>query len=635
MPQVGFPRLYSVWGSGPDGRWDFVVGYPNWVNSIQNIKANINPALIALMSPLRTGNVMTDIPAVTYGPGYEDFPGATDNIIDGLAANAGVMRPYSVYWDKLYRPDGSVAQISPSWKHLGWNLANYPVPMGIMPTWENLGKVILYKLKINRLYRDQVWDGYHSDNWIYSIGASWFYGSPLDHDRDGVEDSASVLRKRWGNGLNYLSSYLATSLPGMITGGNGIYKASPREGIWASYHDDPNGWHKFSNYTLMEDGHRFWYSHSMAQRAIDICTSTNSAIDSATGASMLGWLNYPDFLGRERYFAVMFELHDDNGNVVPTPSNFNSPSVYKQEQYYRLCRKGIALGCCMGAYTYTGFVGHHESRLYYDDEMLGGVEINRRNWMGQPIALATSPTNGVFIREFEHGLAIVNVTSSPQTFPLPGGASTWKKITGTAPHNDGAIITSSNFTIPAHDGRLLVRVDSNPSLPPTNVELPSISGNPQVGQTLIPNKGLWMGSPIVYQYTFAKYSADGLTRISVLQQETLPSNATPSNYTVLSSDVGYSIRLEIVATNAYGSGNAMSIAFGPINAPPPIDKFESPPSAIFAFNVSTQSTPSSAYPPSPIFHFNIEAKRLINHMRTLQINRTIGTRRIAEGGGGG
>ena len=42
-----------------------------------------------------------------------------------------------------------------------------------------------YAAKLSRLYRNG-WDGIWSDNWIYRIGASWFYGSNLDTNRDGI-----------------------------------------------------------------------------------------------------------------------------------------------------------------------------------------------------------------------------------------------------------------------------------------------------------------------------------------------------------------------------------------------------------------------------------------------------------------
>jgi hypothetical protein len=72
------------------------------------------------------------------------------------------------------------------WSHSGFNLAD---PRG-KGTPEKIARIIAYAAKMNQLYR-RGWDGIYSDNWVFgSIGASWYYGSNLDTDRDGVPDAS-------------------------------------------------------------------------------------------------------------------------------------------------------------------------------------------------------------------------------------------------------------------------------------------------------------------------------------------------------------------------------------------------------------------------------------------------------------
>lgn len=631
MPQVGFPRLYCLVGA--DARYDICTEFPSTVSRMVSAKAS-NPALIVLMHS--QNGITYPVPNVTYASAtFDIFGGATDNVIDGSAASAGVIRPFSAFWDKLYNANGSVAGISGGTSgHFGWNLANGPVATGIEDTWQALGRYMLYHMKQNRLFRDN-WDGYRSDNWVFSIGAAWFYGSTLDHDRNGVVDAAGTLRGRWGDGLNALGQYLSQSLPGKTMGGNGIIKADSREGTWVSNHTDKDGWHRFPNFCEIEDGERYLFSDTMLQRAIDIVNSTDSSIDPVTGSSRLGFLNYPDFLGREKYVTFSFELKDDAGNFLATPSDFNNPVVYKQEIYYKPARKGLAAACIVGGYYYPLFFQRHDSRLFYDDEMLGGVGVATRNWMGQPLTQATTPVSGVKMREFEFGLAIVNVTGSALTATLPGGAGMWRKINGTAAHNEGGVL-GATFTIPAHDGRLFVREGTAPAPVPINSVLPTISGTAQSGQALTPTRGTWLNSPTSFALTFARFSADGATRLATLQQQTADTVEALNTYTIVAADVGFTIRLEVTASNVNGSGFAISLATGVVGASAASDRFDGPPSAILDFTIASVSPPSVIFPASPILDFTIGglSRLIIPRRKATPRSLTQGVRRVDEGGGG-
>jgi hypothetical protein len=80
------------------------------------------------------------------------------------------------------------------------------------------------------------------------------------------------------------------------------------------------------------------------------------------------------------------------------------------------------------------------------------------------------------------------------------------------------------------------------SAPPSNRDVPYVSGTGAVGQQLSCTMGNWEGTPSAYSY---KWQANG----TVVAQN-------GANYTVQSNDVGRSIACVVTATNAAGSGTA-------------------------------------------------------------------------------
>jgi hypothetical protein len=86
---------------------------------------------------------------------------------------------------------------------------------------------------------------------------------------------------------------------------------------------------------------------------------------------------------------------------------------------------------------------------------------------------------------------------------------------------------------------------------PTNVDVPYVSGNGVVGDTLNCTTGNWNGTPTGYAYAWA---ADGA-----------PNGATGDTYTVVAGDAGKSITCVVTAANDAGStaappSNAVAIA---------------------------------------------------------------------------
>lgn len=98
---------------------------------------------------------------------------------------------------------------------------------------------------------------------------------------------------------------------------------------------------------------------------------------------------------------------------------------------------------------------------------------------------------------------------------------------------------------------------------PANTNAPSLSGSVQQGSTLTVNTGTWSGySPITYDYTWQRCDSAGANCSTFITHDT---NAT--RYTLGTADVGKEMRVEVQATNAYGSSYVYTPLTGVV-APP-------------------------------------------------------------------
>jgi hypothetical protein len=84
---------------------------------------------------------------------------------------------------------------------------------------------------------------------------------------------------------------------------------------------------------------------------------------------------------------------------------------------------------------------------------------------------------------------------------------------------------------------------------PANTKAPSISGAVQESATLTVDNGTWSGAtPITFDYTWQRCDANGNGCSTFIAH-----NANASRYTLGSADLGHTLRVEVTATNAYGS----------------------------------------------------------------------------------
>lgn len=98
---------------------------------------------------------------------------------------------------------------------------------------------------------------------------------------------------------------------------------------------------------------------------------------------------------------------------------------------------------------------------------------------------------------------------------------------------------------------------------PTNSAAPTISGTPQVGQTLTASPGTWNSqTPPTYTYQWQRCDSAGNNCAAI-------PGATAQSYTVQSADVDKTLRVAVTATNASGSGSATSAQTAVVSQPGP------------------------------------------------------------------
>ena len=78
-----------------------------------------------------------------------------------------------------------------------------------------------------------------------------------------------------------------------------------------------------------------------------------------------------------------------------------------------------------------------------------------RGYLGSEAGPRTRLEGGVWSREFDGGLAVVNPTDQEQTVPLPGGP--WEFIRGTQDPEANPGGPATEVTLAPRDGRILLR----------------------------------------------------------------------------------------------------------------------------------------------------------------------------------
>lgn len=99
-------------------------------------------------------------------------------------------------------------------------------------------------------------------------------------------------------------------------------------------------------------------------------------------------------------------------------------------------------------------------------------------------------------------------------------------------------------------------------LVPISVSVPTITGTAQGGQTLTATTGTWGGTPTSFTYQWQDCDPAGTTCNPI-------SNATASTYVVQATDANLTIRVQVTATNGFGSTVETSAVTAAVTAPAP------------------------------------------------------------------
>src|SRR5207247_9490112 len=97
--------------------------------------------------------------------------------------------------------------------------------------------------------------------------------------------------------------------------------------------------------------------------------------------------------------------------------------------------------------------------------------------------------------------------------------------------------------------------------PPVNTTPPLISGTTESGRTLSASTGTWTGGPTSYAFQWSRCDVTGVSCADV-------PGAGAQTYQLGPADVGFTIRVAVIATNAQGSATATSAPSSVVAAAP-------------------------------------------------------------------
>jgi len=140
------------------------------------------------------------------------------------------------------------------------------------------------------------------------------------------------------------------------------------------------------------------------------------------------------------------------------------------------------------------------------------------------------------------------------------------------------------------------------SAAPSNTSLPSISGSARDGSLLRASHGSWTGSPTSYAYQWLRCDDQAGNCASI-------AGATSGQYTVATADVGHRLKVQVTATNASGSGVAVSRPTGIVQPTGAAPKNTSPPTisgTTQAGSTLTVNPGSWSGTPAPSFSYQWE-----------------------------
>jgi hypothetical protein len=118
---------------------------------------------------------------------------------------------------------------------------------------------------------------------------------------------------------------------------------------------------------------------------------------------------------------------------------------------------------------------------------------------------------------------------------------------------------------------------------PANTKIPSITGSPLVGKELTGDAGNWTGAGITYTYRWVRCDKNAANCVPI-------NGATGTKYTLVSTDLGATLRFEVTATNSDGKTVANSNPTAEVSNGTGVPANTSPPTIAGAATVGTTLT---------------------------------------------
>ena len=283
------------------------------------------------------------------------------------------------------------------------------------------------------------WDGVFADDQYITKGGMGEVTA--DYDNNGSNDDvwSDTVRQWVMDGQRAYRDAWKELAPDMLFFGNMTHILSPNEKVPASYEGT--------------------YDGGLLQDVTNIYETRPDGWTKMMTAYRRGML-----LSRSPKMTI---FHSNIGNWKEKYAAQGEPKNYS---IYRWNRYGLT-SCLMDDGYYAVMIEDGPPELDWFDEFDGG-DLDRVGYLGKPVdPPQTAPwTQGVWRREFEYGLVLVNPKGNgTRTVNVGSG---WKRIKGTQDpvHNSGQAVTS--LTLEAQDGIILLREGaiSRPNAPELAVE---------------------------------------------------------------------------------------------------------------------------------------------------------------------
>lgn len=263
----------------------------------------------------------------------------------------------------------------------------------------------------NRVLTGDLFDGVFYDNaWA---SPTWLGQGAVDLDRDGrpdgAEHGARWIAETWNAAIVRLFARTRSLRPSAMIVGNGSAAGYERYGDFAPrHHIDLNG--------------------ALDEHWPTLDPSWPDAVRRAEG-----WLS------RARRPALFVEAADTNQASSPTAD-------------LRGFRFALTTALLTDSYFAYDRGDHAQDRWWYDEYDAAG---RGRGYLGRPRGPRRPLPGGLWAREFDGGLVVVNPLDGPRSVRLPGGP--WSYIAG---HQDPVANpggTATQLTLGPRDGRVLLR----------------------------------------------------------------------------------------------------------------------------------------------------------------------------------